>query len=148
MNYDEHVECLDVWVFFRCMITMYASLLQSILFHFLCMHILMGLVSHLANGMVASSSPIEGLGMLHIGIKAHVVVRASNGHEESASRYRFPSAQQKPKEIREMIGNFNKNFLSVGNIGQLRMKPTRYIEGLSQKLLQGGNLFLLTSCNQ
>ena len=55
---------------------------------------------------------------------------------------------QKPKEIREMIGNFNKNFLSVGNIGQLRMKPTRYIEGLSKKLLQGGNLFLLTSCNQ
>ena len=64
MNYDEHVECLNVWFCFRCMITMYASLLQSILFQFLCMHMFMGLVSWIVKVLVASSPPVEGSGTL------------------------------------------------------------------------------------
>ena len=45
-------------------------------------------------GLVMSSSSVEGSGMLQIGIRAHVVEWASMGHEELASRCRFPSTQQ------------------------------------------------------
>ena len=54
-------------------------------FHFLCMYMFMGLVSWIVNGMLASSSPVEGSGTLQCGIRAHVAAWASMGHEESVT---------------------------------------------------------------
>ena len=62
MNYNEHVECLNVWFCFCCMVIMYACF-SSKHFNFMCMF--MGLVSRVDNGMVASSSPFKGSGTLH-----------------------------------------------------------------------------------
>ena len=83
MNYDEHVECLNVWFFFRCMITMYASLLQRILFQFLCMHLFMELVARLANGMVVSSSPFGGSGRYRLVSELKVAIVGLYGPRRS-----------------------------------------------------------------
>ena len=59
--YDNHV----------CMFLIPSIFLQSI-----CMYMFMGLVAWMVNGMVASSSPVGGLGTLQTGIKAHVTAWA------------------------------------------------------------------------
>ena len=59
-------------------------------FQFSCMYMFMGLVSRMVNGMVASSSPVEGSGTLQCGIRAHVVAWASMGHEESVTEESYP----------------------------------------------------------
>ena len=50
----------------------------------------MGLVTWIVNGMVASSSLVEGSGTLECGIRAHVVSWASMGHEESMTEASYP----------------------------------------------------------
>ena len=53
----------------------------------------MGLFSWIDNGMVASSSPVRGSGMLQCGIRAHVVAWASMGHEEAVTEGGFISVE-------------------------------------------------------
>ena len=63
MNYDELVEFLNVWFCFHCLLNNYASLHLFTSKHFisvLCMHMFMGLVSWIDNGLVASSLMVEG----------------------------------------------------------------------------------------
>ena len=80
------------------MMNNYASmhvLVQSIPIFIMCMS--MGLVSRVDSMLVASSSLVEGLGMLQCGIRAHVVAWASMGHEEAVTEARLPSTQQQKK---------------------------------------------------
>ena len=52
MNYDEHVECLNVWFCFICMSNNYASLHVFTSKHFIlviCMYNFMGLVSQMVS---------------------------------------------------------------------------------------------------
>ena len=69
MNYDEHVECWNVWFCFHCMLNNYASLYVFPSQHFIsliCVYNFMGLVAWMVSGTVASSSPVEGSGTLQI----------------------------------------------------------------------------------
>ena len=76
-----------------CMINNYVSvhvLLQCILFqHFIYFHV-HGEVARMVNSMVASSSPVGGLGTLQCGIRAHVAAWASMAHEEAVIEARLP----------------------------------------------------------
>ena len=85
MNYDEHVECLNVWFCFHCMLNNYASLhvyFKAFYFSITCMFMFMGPVARMVNGMVVSSSPVGGLGTLQFGgIRAHVAAWALMGPE-------------------------------------------------------------------
>ena len=56
----------------------------------ICMCMLMGLVSRIDNGMVASSSLVEGLGTLQCGIRSHIAAWASMGHEEAVTEAGYP----------------------------------------------------------
>ena len=55
----------------------------------------MGLVARIVNGLVASSSPVEGSRTLHYGIKAYVAAWASMGREESMIEVGFPLPNKK-----------------------------------------------------
>ena len=72
MNYDEHVVCLNECMAFIpqndnhvCMFNF-----SSIFLQFICMYMFMGRFSRMVNGLVASSSSVEGLGMLQCGNRA------------------------------------------------------------------------------
>ena len=80
-------ECLyECMLFPLCMINIciyvYSTsmhLVISILFqHFsiLCLHMFMGLVARMVNAMVASSSPVGGMGTSQCGIRAHIAAWA------------------------------------------------------------------------
>ena len=79
------------------------------------MFMFMGLFAQMFDGLVASSSPVEGLGTLQYGIRAKVAAWACMGHEDavielmlqhlglrgherSVNRGRFPTTQKKPGE--------------------------------------------------
>ena len=49
------------------------------------MTIFMGLVARLFDGLVASSSPVKGSGMLQYGIRAKVAAWDSMGHEDAVT---------------------------------------------------------------
>ena len=55
-------ECM---FFFCCVLNNYACFTSRHFVQFLCMHMFMGIVSWIVNGMVASSSPVGGSGTLH-----------------------------------------------------------------------------------
>ena len=95
MRNDEHVECWNVYVCFRWMLSNYVSLcviriLVCIMLSFL---ISTFIPVHVHGGcfpiclvLVVSSSPVGGLGTLQIGIRAHVAAWASMGRENQRQR--------------------------------------------------------------
>ena len=87
-------------------------LVQIILFqHFMYIHV-HGAVARMVNAMVASSSPVRGLGMLHCGIKAHVVAWAGMDCEDVVTEAGLPSAQQR-SEI------YDRKFLEIFFFGKI-----------------------------
>ena len=63
------------------------------------MIMLMGLVAQMFGCLVASSSPVGGLGMLQCAIIAYVAALGLRGPLETVSRGRFPSAKQKSGKL-------------------------------------------------
>ena len=108
MNDDEHVKRWNVWFCFRCMLNNYASLHVFTSKHFtsVCMHMFMGLVVRIDNGMVASSTPVGGSGMLQYGIRAHVAAWASMGREGSLTEAGFPLHNRRNQKIRKISMKF------------------------------------------
>ena len=98
----------------------------------------MGLFAQMFDGLVAPSSPVEGLGTLQYGIRAKVAAWAWMGHERSVSRGRFPTAQKKLGENGWMPGKFT-NFSKCQNcqlIKKLSGKFFRCSGSLSWKVLR------------
>ena len=141
---------MNVCLLLLCMwMTMHLRMFYVQSFQFLWMHMFMGLVSRIVNSMVASSSPVEGSGTLHCGIRAHVATWAWMDHEDVVTEARFPSAQQRSQIYdRKFLENFVENLskcLNLRPIGRLSGKLLRCSGDVDGRSTDGGsNLWIFS----